>query len=104
MDKQVRQRDINAIANQTANTRSVIALPCWIDGQWNFRRPTRQRTSRKQNGVSERLISATTFVEHSREHRHVEIGVIVNPHFSFGFVSPMKSANVLGDRSSPGNR
>jgi uncharacterized Zn finger protein len=42
-------------------------------------------------------------VGHPRQHRHVEIGEVVNAHFFLGIVKTMQSAHVLRDRAMPGD-
>jgi hypothetical protein len=43
-------------------------------------------------------------VEHSRQHRHVQIGIVVDAHLALAVVQTMRSAGVLRDRSSPRDR
>ncbi len=54
--------------------------------------------------VSDGFISVTTAVEHPREHCDVQVSVVVNAHFTLAFMQAMQSADVLRDRSMPGDR
>jgi hypothetical protein len=41
---------------------------------------------------------------HAREHRHLQIGVVVDEHLRLGIVEPVETAGVLGERSPPGKQ
>jgi len=55
----------------------------------------------QQNRIAERFIAAAPPVEHSSQHWHVQIGVIIHPHFAFAVVEAMKPAHVLSNGASP---
>jgi len=39
--------------------------------------------------------------EHPRQHRDVEVGVVIHAYFAFAVIEPMQAASILGDGPSP---
>ncbi len=85
-----RQRRIYAIAHQAAHAGGVLALPVGIDGKWHIRRPARHGAARKLHRVANRFVAATAAIEHPRQHRHVEISVVVDAHFALAVIEAMQ--------------
>ncbi len=80
--EQVRERRINAVANESTNAGSVVAFPEWISRQRHVCRPARNGARGEDNRVTDGLVAAATAIEHSRQHRHVQVGVVVDPYLT----------------------
>ena len=63
--------------------------------------PSWDRTRRQQNTIADRFVAAATSVEHPRQHRHIQIGVVVHPHFPLSLMQAVQPTGVLGDRAAP---
>jgi hypothetical protein len=99
--EQIRQRRINAVANESPDAGRVISFPYWIRRQHDIGRPTGYGTRRKDNRVPDSLVAAATSVKHSCQHRHVQIRVVVDPHLPLAVVEAMQPSNVLRNRPPP---
>ena len=97
------QRRIDAVANESPHAPGILALPCRIDGKRNVRRPAGHGTCRKLQCVAHRFIASTTAVEHPRQHRDVQVSVVVDAHLALAVMQPVQSTDVLRDRSMPGD-
>ena len=104
MDEERRERRIDAVSNEPSHAARVVALPHRVRWQDDIRGPARDRAGRKEDRVADGLVAAATPIEHSRQHRHVEVGIVVDAHLSLAVVEPMESARVLRDRASPRDR
>src|SRR5262245_5177524 len=102
MHEQGRQRRVDAVSNEPSHATGVITLPDGIRRENDIGRPTRDGAGRQKDRVANRLVPATPPVKHSRQHRHVEIGVVVDTHLALAVVETMQSAGILRDGSSPG--
>src|ERR1700731_3505880 len=50
---------------------------------------------------SDSFVSAATPIEHSRQHGHVQVGVVVDPYLTLAVIQAMQPSDVLRNRSSP---
>jgi hypothetical protein len=100
-DEQVREWRVNPISNESTHAGSVVAFPERISRQRHACGPARNGARRKDNRIADGLIAATPAIEHSRQHGHVQVGVIVDPYLTFAIVEAMQPADVLRDRPSP---
>ena len=82
----------------------VISLPNRIGRKNDIGRPPWNGAGRKKDRVADSLVPATSPIKHSRQHGHVEIGVIVDAHLALPVVQTMQPARVLRDRSPPRDR
>ena len=64
-------------------------------------RPTGNRARRQQDRVANGFIASATPVEHAPEHRHVDVGVVVDAHFALAVMQTVKPTRVLSDRATP---
>ena len=95
------QRAVYAIANQSADAPRVIALPDRIRRKCHVSGPARNRAGWQQHRVANGFIASAPPVEHPSEHRHVDVGVVVDAHLALGIVQPVQSTGVLGHRAGP---
>ena len=86
-----------------AHTGRVLVLPLGIDRKRNVGGPTRHGAGRQQDRVAHRLVATAATVEHPREHRHIQVGVVIDSHLLLAVVQTVQSADVLGNRPAPGN-
>ena len=70
-------------------------------GQRHVRRPARNGAGRNDNRVADNLIAAATAIEHSRQHGHIQVRVVVDPDVTLAIVEALKPADVLRDRPPP---
>ena len=101
LDEQRRERGFDAVTDEPAYARRVVPLPRWVDGQRNVGGPSRNRARWKDNRVADGFVSAAAPIEHPRQHRDVEIRVIVHPHLTLCVVEPVESADVLAYSPAP---
>ena len=66
--------------------------------------PARHRAGGEEDRVADRLVTAAAPVEHPREHRDVEVRVVVDAHFALAVVQPVQPAGVLRDCAPPRDR
>src|SRR2546423_8252264 len=104
MDKELGQRNIYPITNQTLHAGSILVLPCGIDGQYYVHWPSWNRAGGQQNCVSGSFIASATPIEHPGKHGHVKVGIIVHSHLAFAVIEAMQSAHILRNCSVPGKR
>ena len=104
MNEEARERRIDAIPHEPAYAARVVALPDRIRRQHDVGRPSGNRARRQQHGVADGLIAPAAPVEHSCEHRHVEIRVVVDADLALAVVEAVQAAGVLRDRASPRDR
>jgi hypothetical protein len=102
--EQARQRRVDAVSNEPSHATGVIALPERIGRKNDIGRPPWHGAGRKKDRVADSLIPATAPIKHSRQHRYVEIGVVVDAHLAFPVVQTMQPAGVLRDRPPPRDR
>jgi hypothetical protein len=99
--EQVRERRIDTVPNESSHTGGVIAFPQWIGGQSDVCRPARNGAGWKNDRVADGFVPAATPIEHSRQHRHVQVGVIVDPYLTLAVMEAMQPPDVLRNRPSP---
>ena len=75
-----------------------------INGQHDFGRPARNRTARYQDRVSHGFIPGTTSVEHTGQHRYIQIRIVIHTDFRLAFVQAVQTTDVLRDGAAPGYR
>ena len=76
--EQARHRRVDAVSYEPSHATGVIAFPDRIGRKNDIGRPPWNGAGRKKDGVADSLIPATSPIKHSRKHRHVEIGVVVD--------------------------
>jgi hypothetical protein len=104
VDEQVRQWRVHSVTNESAHAGGVVLLPSRICCERYGRRPAGNGTCRKGDGVANRFVAAAAPVEHARQHRHIEVRVIVYPHLSLTVVEAVQPSGVLGDGPAPRHR
>ena len=104
MDEQAGERHVDAVADEPAHAAGVVALPHRIRRKDDIGGPSWYGAGRQENRVADGLIAAAAPVEHPRQHRHVEVRVVVDAHLALAVVEAVQSARVLGDRAAPRDR
>ena len=103
VDEEIRQRRIDAVANEPPHAGRIIVLPLGIDGQRDLGRPAGHGAGRQQNRIAHRLVAAAATIEHPRQHRHVQVGVVVDADLALAIVQAVQAADVLRNRPAPRN-
>ena len=88
--EQPRQRQVKPIADEPPHAGRIPALPVRIDGKRDLGGPAGHRAGRQQDRIAHRLIAAATPIEHPGQHRHVQIGIIVDLHLALAVVQSMQ--------------
>jgi hypothetical protein len=57
--------------------------------------------ARYQASLTDSFVPAATPIEHSRQHGHVQVGVVVNPYLTLAVIQAMQPSDVLRNRSLP---
>src|SRR5216684_5533502 len=102
--EQVGERRVNAVANESTHAASVVAFPQRIGRQWYIRGPARNGARWNDNRVADSLVPAATPIEHSRQHGHVQVGVVVDSYLTLAVIQAMQPSDVLRNRSPPRDR
>ena len=103
MDEEIRQRHVDPVANQPPHAGGIIVLPLRIHRQRDLRRPAGHGAGRQQDRVAHRLVAAAAAVEHPGQHRHVQIGIVIDADLALAVVQPVQAAHILGDGAPPRN-
>ena len=101
--KKIRQRLVDAVANEPPHAGRVIVLPLWIDREQHIGGPAGHGAGRQQDRVADGLIPPAPTIEHPGQHGHVQVGVVVHAHLALAVMQPVQPADVLGNRSAPRN-
>ncbi|EXI75343.1 MAG: hypothetical protein AW07_01244 [Candidatus Accumulibacter sp. SK-11] len=101
MHEQLAERRVHPVAQQALDAGGIFALPFRFDRKRHLGRPAGHRAGRQQNGVPDRFVALAAPVEHPRQHRHIEVGVVVDADLPLAVVQAMQTAGILGNRSSP---
>src|SRR5204863_7751010 len=87
--EQVREGRIDAVANESPNAGSVVTFPEWVSGQRHVCRPARNGARGEDNCVTDGFVAAAPAIEHSRQHRHIEVSVVVDLYLTLTVVEAM---------------
>jgi hypothetical protein len=79
-------------------------LPTRIGGKRNVRGPAWHRTGRQYDRVADGFIASAAPIEHPRQHRHIQICIVVDADFAFAVEEPVQPPRVLRDRPAPRHR
>ena len=101
VNEQAGERRVNAISDESSYAAGIVALPHRVRRKNHIGGPSRYGAGWQENRVPDGFITAAASVEHPRQHRHIEIGVVVDAHLALAVVEAMQPAGVLGDGSSP---
>ena len=101
--KEIGTARIHAIAGEAADAGLEPLLPEIVRRQFHAGGPARDGAGRQFHGVPLGFVGAAALFEHARQHRHIDVGVIVHAHFALAFMQAMQTPDILRDGASPGN-
>ena len=102
--KVISQRCVYPVPDQPFDAGRIVTFPLRIDRQRNIRGPAGNCAGRDDNRIAHSLISTTAPIEHSRQHRHVEVGLVVDPDLALSAMQAMEATNALGNCPTPRHR
>ena len=100
-NKEISQRRVHSVSDQPLDTGRIVTLPLRVGRQRNVCRPSRNRAGRNDDRVAYGLISATAPIEHSRQQRHVEVGIVIDPDLALSVIQAMQATGILGNCPTP---